>query len=281
MQRIIDWARLIRLVNCLLASVGVWIGAYLTWKLPEYYGPTVVSIAAFLICAAGNVLNDLVDIRVDAVNRPQRVLVTGHISPRAARNATIGLNVVAAGLAAAVSWPVLLLGLVTMGLLAAYNLLLKRMPVTGNVAVALAAGLTFIAGGLAVDPRLAFHVPGALVGAMFAFLFHLVREIVKDVQDMEGDKAAGLSSLPLAVGAPRALMIALGLFTVLIVLTLVPIWRHWFGRAYELMTVYFVDLPLLLLLILAGSRPGARMLRVVSGGLKIGMALGLLALLVG
>ncbi len=281
MQRFIDWLRLIRLVNCLLASVGVWIGAYLTWNSPEYYGPVVVSLSAFLICAAGNVLNDLVDIRVDAINRPERVLVTGRISPQAARNAAIALDLIAVLMSAAVSWPALALGLVTVGILTAYNLKLKRVPVSGNVAVALSAGLTFIAGGLAVDPVLAFRLPGPLIGALFAFFFHLVREIVKDVQDMEGDGAAGLRSLPLVAGVPVAMMTALGLFTAMVVLTFVPLWLHWFGRPYEIITVYVVDLPLLLLLIGSGRHPSPRMLRVVSGALKIGMALGLLALLLG
>ena len=54
--------RLIRFLNCLLASVGVWIGAYLTWLGPSYYGPSVAAVAAFLVCAAGNIINDVVDV---------------------------------------------------------------------------------------------------------------------------------------------------------------------------------------------------------------------------
>jgi geranylgeranylglycerol-phosphate geranylgeranyltransferase len=280
-QRLIDWLRLIRLFNCLLASVGVWIGAYLTWLTPEFYGPTVVSVAAFLTCAAGNIINDLVDIRVDAINRPQRVMVSGQISPRSARFAAIALNIIVVILGIAVSWSVFVLGLVTIALLIAYNLRLKRLPVIGNVAVALSAGLTFIAGGIAVDPAFAFNLPGPLVGAIFAFLFHLVREIIKDVQDMEGDRAAGLGSLPLSIGSKRALLVALLLFTVLVILTFVPAWGHWFGPIYSIITVYFVDLPLLTLLIFTWQHSRPRMLEITSQALKVGMALGLIALLLG
>jgi geranylgeranylglycerol-phosphate geranylgeranyltransferase len=280
-HQIIDWLRLIRLVNCLLASVGVWIGAFLTWSAPEYYGPMVVSIAAFLACAAGNVLNDFVDIKVDAVNRPDRVLVSGRIRPRAARNAAVGINIVAVLVGTAVSWPVTILGLSTVILLTAYNLRLKRWPVIGNVAVAFSAGLTFIAGGLAVDPAAAFRLPGPLVGAVFAFLFHLVREIVKDVQDMEGDRRAGLGSLPLVWGVSRALAVAVGLFAVLVVLTFIPVQRHWFGPAYTIISIYVAELPLLVLLACTWRFPRPRMLAVTSGALKVGMALGLVALLTG
>jgi len=280
-QRFIDWLRLIRLINCLLASVGVWIGAYLTWTSPEYYGPTVVSIAAFLTCAAGNILNDFVDIKVDAVNRPDRVLVSRRISLRAALSAAVGVNISAVLVGMAVSWPVTILGLLTVSLLTAYNLRLKRWPVIGNIAVAFSAGLTFVAGGLAVDSAAAFRLPGPMVGAIFAFLFHLVREIVKDVQDMEGDRRAGLGSLPLAWGASRALAIALGLFAILVVLTCIPVWRHWFGPAYTIISIYIAELPLLILLAWAWRFPCPRMLAITSGALKIGMALGLAALLAG
>lgn len=278
MRQIVDVLRLIRFVNCLLASVGVWVGAYLVWLSPVYYGPTVVSIAAFLACAAGNTLNDLVDIETDKINRPTRVLVSGRLSRRFARNLTIVLDFIVILMGIAVSPSVALVGALTIVLLLAYNLRLKRIPLLGNAIVALLAALTFITGGLAADPALTFRLPGPVIAAIFAFFFHLVREIVKDVQDMEGDRRAGLNSLPLKAGPSRSLLIALGLFVVLVVLTYVPIFEGWFGRRYEIITVYLVDLPLLALLIFAWQYPHTRMLAVTSGALKTGMVLGLVAL---
>jgi len=272
---LLDTLRLIRVVNCLLAMAGVWIGAYLTWFGPSFYGPTVVSIAAFLSCAAGNALNDLVDVETDRINHPHRVLVRNRLSRRFVRNLVVVLNVVALAMGAAVSWAVLAVGAVTVGLLVAYNLKLKRLTGAGNATVALLAGLTFVTGGLAVDPVLAFR----LIAAAFAFFFHLVREIVKDVQDMEGDRAAGLTTLPLRIGASHSLTIALGLFVALVVLTYVPVFQGWFGRTYEMIAVYVVDLPLLALLIVVWGYPNRRMLAVASATLKAGMVLGLVALI--
>lgn len=277
-SRLIDTLRLIRTLNCLLASAGVWIGARLTWIDPIYYGPTVASMAAFLICAAGNAMNDLVDVEVDRTNHPQRVLVTGRLGRKYARNVAIGLNSAALVMAAAISFWIAVIGLVTIGLLAAYNLRLKRIPLVGNAVVAMLAGMTFVTGGLAVDPALTFRLPGPLVAATFAFFFHLVREIVKDVQDMEGDRLAGLSSLPLKVGVSRALSLALGLYTVTVLLTYVPVLCDWYGCAYEIITVYLVDLPLLALIIVVWKCPTPRMLAIGSTALKAGMALGLAAL---
>jgi geranylgeranylglycerol-phosphate geranylgeranyltransferase len=270
--------RLIRAVNCLLASAGVWIGAHLTWIDPTYYGPAVASVAAFLICAAGNAMNDLIDIEGDRINHPKRVLVTGRLSPKYARNLAVVLNAVALAMATAISFYMVVMGLVTIGLLAVYNLRLKQIPLAGNAAVAILAGITFITGGLAVDSVLTFRLPGPLIAATFAFFFHLVREIVKDVQDMEGDRRVGLDSLPLRIGNSRALSLALALYVVMVLFTYVPVFNNWYSRAYEIITVYLVDLPLLALMIAIRGCPTSRLLAFGTTALKVGMALGLVAL---
>ncbi|MCP4683909.1 MAG: UbiA family prenyltransferase [bacterium] len=278
MSQIIEIFRLIRVVNCLLAAVGVAIGAWMTWFTPVYFGPTVAAIAAFCVCAAGNVVNDLRDVEVDRINRPKRVLVRGALSPAFARNLAIGLNLVAVLLAVSVSWWLAVVALITILLLLAYNMTLKKIPLAGNVVVALTAGLTFLTGGIAVDPYLAFRLPGPIIPMAFAFFFHLVREIVKDVQDIEGDRRSGVRTLPQIIGVSASLLTALGLFVVLTVLTCMPIFFGWFGDTYKVIAVYVVDLPLLALLIFLWGNPSSRMLAASSAFLKIGMTLGVVAL---
>ena len=103
MLRLRETLKLIRVVNCLLAMVGVGVGAYLTWLQPGYYGPAVASLAAFLICAGGNIANDLMDIETDRVNRPHRVLVRGAISKYEAVVLAVAANLLALILAMAVN----------------------------------------------------------------------------------------------------------------------------------------------------------------------------------
>ncbi len=195
-----------------------------------------------------------------------------------ARRLAIGFNAVAMIMALCVNWLVAVIALVTILLLLAYNLRLKKVPLAGNLVVAALAGLTFVTGGLAIDPQLAFRLPGPLLPALFAFFFHLVREIVKDVQDMAGDGSADLRTLPRLIGPQRALLTALGLFAALTLLTLIPIFTGWFGRWYHIIVVYVVDLPLLAFLIVLWGNPTPRMLVIGSTALKVGMALGMLAL---
>jgi geranylgeranylglycerol-phosphate geranylgeranyltransferase len=278
-QSVVETLKLIRIANCLLAAVGVVIGAHMASIEPVYYGPFVTAMAAFFVCAAGNSLNDVVDVDIDRIIHPERVLVHGSLSVRYALVLTVVLDSLAVILAAGVNAEVF--GIVVLGilLLVAYNLRLKRLPLLGNLVVAILAGLTFMAGGYAVDSLLAVTLPGPLIAAVFAFVFHLVREIVKEVQDLEGDSRAGYRSLPIVFGPSTSLMIALFLFVVLVILTLVPIWMDWFGRTYEIITVYVVDLPLMALLIFLWGNPSPLMLRITSHALKAGMVLGLIALI--
>jgi geranylgeranylglycerol-phosphate geranylgeranyltransferase len=277
--KFLEYLRLIRFANCLLAAVGVAVGAWMTSSGAVYFSPVVAALAAFLVCAAGNVVNDIVDLDIDRVNRPRRVLVRGVVSIPAAKRLAIALNLLALVLALSVGLALTAIALLTILLLFAYNLRLKKTPLAGNAVVAALAGLTFVTGGIAASPALVFHLPGPLVAAVFAFFFHFVREIVKDVQDMEGDGPAGVRSLPHVVGVSRSLLLALALFVALALVTVIPVLAHWYGRTYETITLYVIDLPLLAMLVVLWQRPGPRLLWAASGALKVGMILGLVALL--
>lgn len=279
MLRLRETLKLIRVVNCLLAMIGVAVGAYLTWLQPSYYGPAVASLAAFLICAGGNVVNDLMDIETDRVNRPHRVLVRGALSKYEAVVLAVAVNLLALILALAVNMLVAIVAAAVILLLLAYNIRLKRVPLVGNAVIAIMGGLTFLTGGLAVDQMLALTLPGPLIPAGFALFFHIVREIIKDVQDLEGDRQVGIRTFPQVVGVRSSLSLALGLFVLLVLLTCLPILFGWYGSTYKIITVYIIDLPLLLLLIFVWGNPTPSMLRAASVGLKGGMALGIVALL--
>ena len=280
MDKLLDILKLMRVINCLLAMAGVYVGAFMTWTDLVYYGPVMAAMAAFFVCAVGNIVNDIVDIEIDRVNRPDRVLVRGTISRARAINAAVVFGLAAVITALSVNTAVLLAVLAALALLLLYNFYLKRIPLAGNIVIALLSALTFMTGGLAVNYKWVLGLPGPLVPAVFAFFFHLVREIVKDVEDIDGDRKAGVKTLPQIIGVSRSLLTVLALFFVLVLATYVPVLTGWFGRAYEILVVYVVDLPLLLLLIFVWGNPSAVMLKIGSYALKAGMVLGLAALIV-
>ena len=280
MWAFLDYLRLIRVINCIIAASAVLIGAYFTWTSPVYYAPVMSAIAAFLVCAAGNVVNDIVDIDVDLINQPKRVLPAGDISKVAATKLAIALTILAVFVAMAINWLVMGAVVLAIILLTLYNLKAKRIPILGNLIIALLGALTFLTGGLAVDKLLTFTLPGPLIPALFAFFFHLAREILKDVEDIEGDRRVGIRTFPQVVGESKAVLTVLVVFFIMVVLTFIPVFAGWFGRAYEIITIYIIDLPLLLFLIFIWGNPNRRMLRMGSIGLKAGMLLGIVALIV-
>ena len=133
----LETIKIIRPVNCLLAAVGVIVGAYLTPVSMHYYGPAMAALSAFLVCAAGNVVNDLCDVEIDRVNRPDRVLVRQALSPRYALWLSIILNLLALLNAVWLSGPVTIMVVLAIVLLLLYNLRVKRIPLAGNIIIAL------------------------------------------------------------------------------------------------------------------------------------------------
>lgn len=281
MASLLDTLRLIRFFNCLLAGLGVIIGARMTWLYPVSYAPVMAALAAFLVCAAGNIVNDWFDIDIDRINRPDRVLVRGGLSRPFALTLAISASLAALGIAFTINYDTLAMVAAAILIIFFYNFKLKRIPILGNSIVALSAALTFITGGLAVDREMTFYLPGPLVAAAFAFLLHLIRELVKDVQDIDGDVRMGIRTLPAVIGVSRTLLVAISTMVALTVLTLLPVFLGWFGPIYKIVVVYFIDLPLLVILIFTWGNPSEQWLKVTSVALKIAMGLGLLALALG
>ena len=264
-----------------MAAAAVWVGSYLTAGFRGSFSLWVAMSGAFLICAGGNVVNDIIDRDADRINHPARPLPSGEMLLSTAKRIALLCHILALFLIFLSNWNVMSLGLATIAVLFTYNIWLKRLPLIGNLLIGMLGGAAFLCGGLVVDPDRALDLPGPLVAASFAVLFHLIREIVKDVEDLEGDGFQQVHSLGRLVGVRTALFVALGLFLVLIILTLMPVWYGWYGEWYLRIVVLLIDLPLLSLLVLTCLRPKREFIQWSRAALKIGMLLGLVALLVG
>ena len=264
-----------RPLNCLITTLSVGVGAFTAGvHLPP---PEVgwAALAAALVAGAGNGLNDVADLEIDRINRPDRPLPAGHLSRRAALAQCLVLAFAGAGIAL---WQGPALGgmaLLVAAMLVLYDLWLKRTALWGNLLVSALAAATFPFGALAVG-----QLGRAWIPAGFAFLFHLGREIIKDLEDVEGDHAEGARTLPLRVGEPFAARLAAGILSALAAFT----WWPWLGGTYGwqyLAPVLGVDALLLWaawrLLRDQTAAPGSAL----SQRVKWGMLLGLLAVVAG
>jgi geranylgeranylglycerol-phosphate geranylgeranyltransferase len=225
----VDWARLTRLPNALVAGFGVWLGDACLRAFPPGPGsavsepgpglaPAALGFAAMaLLAAAGNVHNDWLDQAADRVNRPDRPLVAGRISTRAAvlGAALLLFCALACGFAVDAAHGALTAGMAL--LLAAYNLRLKRWPLWGNLAVAALCALAVCFLEFPAPLR-ATALPGA-----FALLATLAREAAKDAEDMAGDRIAGWSSFPLRFGERATAYLAALLIALILALLPLPL----------------------------------------------------------
>lgn len=272
--------QLIRFGNCLIAAVSVWVGGYLAAGFVTTPALWVTMAGVFCICAGGNIVNDIVDRRIDAVSHPDRPVSAGRISIRSAKVLAIVFHLCSLILVAFSNLNVAIIGIVAIVALLGYNLRLKRVPLVGNLIVAALAGLTFVCGGLAVDPEATVLLPGPVVATVFAFFFHLIREIIKDIEDIEGDRRGNSSSLALWLGTNPALSLALVLSVITVVLTILPFAFDWYGTVFLSLVLLLVDLPLLVFILLAFIRPTRQHLNWCRISLKVGMVFGLVALIV-
>ncbi len=180
-----------------------------------------------LITAAGNVINDYFDVEIDRVNRPDRPIPSGQVSLPAAR--AYATTLFLAGVLVCLLTNALCIAIAVFNslLLIAYAARLKRTPLLGNIAVSFLAGSMFLFGG-ALGGLQGLHQ--VLPFSVMTFFAMLARELVKDAEDVEGDRACGAVTLPIRQGIPFTIYLALFCVVLGIVSSLVPYlrWGFWY-----------------------------------------------------
>lgn len=268
------YLKLVRPVNCAIAFVSVLVGAGMAGQIADR--ALSAGLSAACIAGGGNALNDACDEAADRINRPDRPIPSGQASGRAAVNLAVVLFSIGAGLSIGLGAKAICVALTAIGGLVAYDVALKRVPVAGNVAVSGISGLALLYGGAAV-----YRVGPTLVPAGFAFLLHLGREMMKDIEDLQGDAAAGAESVAVVWGVRPALMMITAVYLTLIALTPIPFWQEWYNWRYLLLVLCPVDVIFLYaLLSMWRDRSRQNLLR-LDGLLKLNMVFGLLALWAG
>ena len=186
------------------------------------YGLLVLSTV--LLAAAGYVINNIYDVGTDSINKPNDVVVGKGITETAAYNIYIGLNIsgVAIGfiLSNIIMRPTFAsLFILIASLLYFYATSLKQIMLLGNFVVALLlAASVLIIGVFDLFPATTAENQAQMASlfsilsdyAIFAFVINFIREIVKDIEDVNGDYNMGMNTLPVAIGVSRAAKIALG-----------------------------------------------------------------------
>jgi len=151
------------------------------------------------IAAAGYIINDYYDIKIDTINKPRRMVVGRIMSRRQAIFLHSILNFVGIGLGTLVALRIGLVNFLAAFLLWLYSNQLKRLPFIGNFIVALLTAATLWVVVL-YDTRNEVLV---YTYSAFAFFITLIREVIKDMEDVRGDATFGCRTLPIVWGIRR------------------------------------------------------------------------------
>lgn len=278
--------KVVRIKNLLIVAATLYLMRYcivqpllhlknLELQLNGFYF-LLLTLATVFITAGGYVINDYFDTKTDLVNRPQTVIIGRSLSRRMAIILHIGLNFLGVlfGLIVSIKIgrPVLsLLFVLVSGLLWFYSTTYKRQFLIGNLLVAILTGTVPLITLLFELPRLytvywemvaRFELKLGIITywvggyALFAFLLTLVREIIKDIEDFEGDQVFGRNTLPVFLGKKTARSIAasLLLFTLISLVFLFAKYLNYLPSGnfdYYTLTYFIIGLviPIFVLLI--------------------------------
>lgn len=270
------YIRLTRPVNLLIAVFSVFAGGLVTGGIEPLFRLLTACLSALFIMAGANAVNDYFDVEIDRINKPYRPLPAGMLSRNAARN--FAFMLFAAGIAASffINRPAVVTAIISVCVLYLYSARLKRMMILGNLTVGVITGMAFVYGGMAVGGG----GLSLLVGG-FALFFHWGREIIKDLEDAEGDRAEGLKTLPLVKGARTAVAQATAVLVILVVLTLLPLGTGWFTPLYFWIVVPGVDLFIIWVIAAIWRSQEPHHLHRIATLMKADMLVGLVAVFLG
>jgi geranylgeranylglycerol-phosphate geranylgeranyltransferase len=173
-------------------------------------------LVVFVFTAAGNALNDYFDRDVDRIAHPKRPIPSGAIAPSSAlylSGAMFSVTIIVSYLVGLWSLAIVISSIT---LMVAYERYLKAEGLAGNLTISWLTGALFLFGGAAVD-----RMEVASVLAALAFFATLGREIVKDIEDIEGDRGSRVT-LPMRIGAGRAGYVASFAFVASVTLSPLP-----------------------------------------------------------
>jgi 4-hydroxybenzoate polyprenyltransferase len=186
----------------------------------------LLSLSTVMIAAAGYIINDYFDVRIDKVNKPERMVIDKGVKRRVAIGAHTVINILAITIALYLSFYTHNWKLVVIYILAAtglwlYSTTFKRKFLSGNLVISLFTAIVPILSAyyeMRTSASFESSVLPVIAGlSFFAFITTLLREIIKDIEDREGDKEYGCKTMPIVLGvsATKYIVIILSLITML------------------------------------------------------------------
>jgi len=199
----------------------------------------IVCLSTVLTAAAGYIINDYYDIKIDYLNKPERVIIGKDLKRREAL--IVHLVISFAGIITGffAGWVIGLTAMIAAFLLWLYSNLLKRLPFLGNFTIGILTAISI----LIVNFYYKENSPLVVAYSIFGFFITLIREIIKDIEDLKGDQTFGCKTIPILWGIRKTKMFILLLILIFVFLFMV------FTLPYNIPLLYFYLLFIALVLI--------------------------------
>lgn len=257
------------------------------------FGFFLLCLSTVCIAAAGNIVNDLYDLETDRINKPDKRILGRSISEKSANTAYIILTIIGVGIGFYLSNLIGRPGftaifIVISALLYLYATYLKDILLLGNIIISCLVAMVIIIVGLfdllpAITPEnqptqsIIFSI--LLDYALFAFLINLLREMIKDQEDVNGDYNSGRNTLAIVLGKARANKAIFIIGLIPVILIILYIYSYLYENLYAVLyTLILIVAPLLYFLINIITANTKKQFAALSTLLKVIMLLGLLSI---
>ena len=199
----------------------------------------LLCLSTVLIAAGGYIINDYYDIKIDYLNKPDRVIIGKGLNRRTALFVHVIVSVLGVSTGLLAGWKIGVTSFFAGFLLWLYSNQLKRLPFLGNLTIAVLTGMSIF--------MIVFYYGNnsslVLAYSLFGFFSTLIREVIKDIEDLKGDETFGCKTLPILWGVRRTkafILLLIFIFAIIFILII---------RPYHILMLYFylvlLTMPLL------------------------------------
>lgn len=219
-MRIRSWIEIIRPLNCLMVALAILIGYLISssYQLLDLDKLIMAIIAGFLITGAGFIFNDAVDVEIDKIVHPTRPLPKGEIDVNTAFLVSLVIFIAGIVFSIFINVECFLIAIINSIILVVYTEILEKKGIFGNIVISYLTASSFLFGAFAAGKIYSLVTWLAII----TFLAILSREIIKDVEDLEGDFYGERETLPMRIGRERSITIAIFLLGSAMIISILP-----------------------------------------------------------
>ena len=271
------YIKLLRPLNVMTSALAIIIATAILEGLNNHHILLITTTVVMLYTAASNALNDALDYEIDLINRPERPIPLGYVSIKGALS--ISFLLFAFGVALCLQLPdmAIVIGVfISLPLMVTYSTNLTGKYLIGNLVVSFLLGASFLFVGVSHEMTSPMLIP-----MLLAFGLTFLREIIKDVADIEGDLSLGLKTYPIISGVDSYRRIIISLCLLVGFFSLVPYLMGIYGPGYLLLLMIGVEIPLLIIMFIFFKNPSISSAIFSARLLKFSTLMGLLSIYFG